>query len=81
MERTAPPPKDNPVSFSLPSMQSANDASQAAAGVLKTLNKGELTPIEASCIMGVMDSYRRTLECTDIEVRLQALESELANSA
>ena len=47
MERISPPPKDNPVSFSLPSMQSANDASQAAEAVLKTVSEGELTPIEA----------------------------------
>ena len=80
MERISPPPKDNPVSFSLlPSMQSANDASQAAGGVLKAVSEGELTPIEASRVMGPIDSYRRTLELTDIEVRLQALESDLAN--
>ena len=70
MERISPPPKDNPVSFSLPSMQSANDASQAAGGVLKAVSEGELTPIEASRVMGLIDSYRRTLELTDIEVRL-----------
>ena len=46
MERISPPPKDNPFSFSLlPSMQSANDASQAAGGVLKAVSEGELTPI------------------------------------
>ena len=79
MERISPPPKDNPVSFSLPSMQSANEASQAAGAVLKAVSEGELTPIEASRVMGLIDSYRRTLELTDIEVRLQALESDLAN--
>ena len=60
-------------------MQSANDASQAAGGVLKAVSEGELTPIEASRVMGLIDSYRRILELTDIEVRLQALESDLAN--
>jgi hypothetical protein len=79
MDRIMPPPKDNPISFSLPSMQSANDASQAAGGVLKAVSEGELTPIEASRVMGLIDGYRRTLELTDIEVRLQALESDLAN--
>ena len=68
MERTAPPPKNNPVCFSLPSMQSANDASQAAPGVLKAVSKRDHTQIEASHVMGLIDSYRRTLEFTDIEV-------------
>ena len=60
-------------------MQSANEASQAAGAVLKAVSEGELTPIEASRVMGLIDSYRRTLELTDIEDRLQALESDLAN--
>jgi hypothetical protein len=49
------------------------DASQAAGNVLKVSN-GDLTPIEATRAMGLIDSYRRTLELTEIEHRLQALE-------
>ena len=63
-------------------MQSANDASQAAGAVLKAEGEGELTPIKASSrVMELIGSYRRTLELTDIEVRLQALDSDLASSA
>ena len=39
------------------------------------ITKGELTPIEATRVMGLIDSYRRTLELTEIEERLQALEN------
>jgi hypothetical protein len=69
MERIAPAPKDQPVSFSLPIMKNALDASEAAGSVLTAVSEGELTP------MGLIDSYRRTLELTEIEHRLQALES------
>ena len=81
MERIAPGPKDQPMSFALSSMQSASDASQAAADVLRAVSDGEITPIEATRVMGLIDSYRRTLELTDIETRIAALEIELANSA
>ena len=81
MERIAPAPKDQPVSFSLSSMQSASDASQAAADVLRAVSDGEITPIEATRVMGLIDSYRRTLELTDIETRITALETDLAHSA
>ena len=81
MERIAPAPKDQPVSFALSSMQSASDASQAAADVLRAVSDGEITPIEATRVMGLIDSYRRTLELTDIETRIAALEIDLANSA
>ena len=73
MERIAPTPKDQPVSFSLPKMHNALDASEAAR-VLTAVSEGELTPIEATRVMGLIDGYRRTLELTEIEQRLQALE-------
>ena len=75
MERIAPAPKDNPVAFALPHMDSVSDASQASGSVLTAVSEGNLTPIEATRVMGLIDSYRRTLELTDIEVRLQALEN------
>ena len=75
MERVAPAPKDQPVSFSLPKMNNAMDASEAAGSVLTAVSEGELTPIEATRVMGLIDSYRRTLELTEIEQRLQALEA------
>ena len=56
MERIAPAPKDQPVSFSLSSMQSASDASQAAADVLRAVSDGEITPIEANSYNG---AYRQ----------------------
>ena len=74
MERIAPAPKDQPVSFSLPEMNNALDASAAAGSLLTAVSKGELTPIEATRVMGLIDSYRRSLELTDIEERLRALE-------
>ena len=74
MERISPVPKDQPVSFSLPKMSNALDASEAAGSVLTAVSEGELTPIEATRVMGLIDSYRRTLELTEIEARLQALE-------
>ena len=80
MDRIAPAPKDNTVQFSLPYMVTASDASEAAGSVLSAVSSGELTPIEATRIMGLIDSFRRTLELTDIENRLKALEHDLATA-
>jgi hypothetical protein len=74
MDRIAPAPKDQPVSFSLPKINNALDASEAAGSVLTAVSDGELTPIEATRVMSLIDSYRRTLELTEIEQRLQTLE-------
>ena len=78
MDRIAPPPKDATVTFSMPIMSNALDASVAAGSVLKAVSEGELSPIEATRVMGLIDSYRRTLELTAIEERLQALENSNA---
>ena len=69
-----PAPKDKSVSFPLPEINGAIDASKAAGSILTAVSEGELTPIEATRVMGLIDSYRRTLELTEIEERLQALE-------
>ena len=78
LDRIAPPMKDKPVIFALPQMRDAMDASQAAGSVLSAVSDGTLTPIEGTRVMGLIDSYRRTLELTDIEQRLQLLESDHA---
>ena len=49
--------------------------------MLEAVSEGELTPILAMHVMGLIDGYRRTLELTDIETRIAALEADLANSA
>jgi hypothetical protein len=76
LDRIAPPRKDSPVQFQLPRIVNARDAAQAAAAVLQAVSEGDLTPIEAVQIMGLVDSYRRTLEITELEARLAALEGQ-----
>ena len=56
-------------------MKDAMDASRAASSILTAVSEGELTPIEATRVMGLIDSYRHNLELTEIEERLQALEN------
>ena len=74
LDRIAPPRKDNPVSFPLPHMATAHDAAQAAGGVLEAVADGELTPAEGAQVMALVDSFRRTLEVSELEARIVALE-------
>ncbi|WP_306112798.1 MULTISPECIES: DUF5681 domain-containing protein [unclassified Roseovarius] len=76
LERIAPPRKDTPVKFDLPSMQSASEAADAAQAVLHAVSGGELTPLEAASVMGLVESYRRTLETSALEKRIEALEGK-----
>ena len=74
LDRIAPPRRDAPVTFALPPIQTASDAAKAAGAVLDAVALGDLTPLEAAQIMGLIESYRRTLETCEIEARVVALE-------
>ncbi len=64
------------VQFAMPHMTSARDAAEAAAAVLKAVAEGNLTSGEGAQVMGLVDSYRRTLEVTELEARVAALEGQ-----
>ena len=74
LERIAPARKDTAISVSLPRIESAADAAEAAAAIVNEVTAGEITPVEGAAVMGLLDQYRRTLEASDFEARLQALE-------
>ena len=78
LERIAPPRKDAPVTFALPQMTTAADAAKGAAAVLAAVATGDLTPTEGAHVMGLIETYRRTLETTELEARLAALEGARA---
>ncbi len=75
LERIAPSRKDAPVSFDLPPIKSAEDASEAAQAVLQAVSQGEVTPLEGATVMALVEQYRRVLETTELERRIAALET------
>lgn len=74
LDRIAPPRKDSPVQFAMPQMKTAQDAAEGAGAILQAVAEGELTPTEAAQVMSLVDSFRRTLETSELEARLVALE-------
>jgi hypothetical protein len=76
LDRIAPTRRDNPVSFVLPKIKCAAGAAKAMAGVLDAVADGELTPGEAEQVAKLIDTFARTLEVTEFEQRLRALEEK-----
>jgi hypothetical protein len=74
MDRIAPPRKDRPVAFPLPAIEKASDALKATTTIVAAVARGELTPLEAAALSGLVDSFMRTLEVSDFDARLKALE-------
>lgn len=74
LERLAPPRKDSPVQFDLPPMTCAADAVTAAGAILNAVATGDLTPTEGAHLMALVETFRRTIETSEIEARIAALE-------
>lgn len=75
IERLAPPPKDSPVLFAVPPMQTAADAAQAVSAIVAAVAAGELTPAEAERVASRVDAWRKAVETSELAARVAALEA------
>jgi hypothetical protein len=67
-------PRERTVEFELPKIESAADAVKASSAVIAACAAGELSPHEATEIMGLISTHVRTIEVAELEARLTALE-------
>lgn len=74
MDRLAPPRRDRPVTFTLPSIETTDDLPRATKAILEAVATGDLTPSEAAELGKLVDAHVRAIEVTDISKRLDALE-------
>lgn len=74
LERIAPVRKDAPITFDLPPIRSAADASEAAQAVLQAVSDGDISPLEGAAVMGLVEQFRRVWETSDLERRITKLE-------
>jgi hypothetical protein len=78
LERIVPRRKSRAVIFDLPPIDCAEDLGKAIGSVLQEAASGHLFLDEAAALIGMIEARRKVLETIDLEVRLQALEAELA---
>jgi Family of unknown function (DUF5681) len=76
LTRLCPPPKDRPVPFDLPRMETTADAVAASAAIVNAVAAGELTLSEAAELTRLVENFAKTLQIHDIEARVKKLEAE-----
>ena len=76
LDRIAPPRRDRPVAFALPTLEKAADVVAANAALVEAVAAGDLTPAEAAELSKVLDGYTRAVEAADIQERLARLEAQ-----
>jgi hypothetical protein len=74
LDRLCPVRRDNPVSFSLPKIESAADATKATGAILEAIAAGDVTPSEGEVVGRLIETHLKALECSEFEARLAALE-------
>ena len=80
LERILPPRKDRPIAVDLPDVNSLADLKAAYAAVVRDVANGELTPDQGRTLSDLLESYRRTIETSEIEQRLATLEESMTSS-
>jgi hypothetical protein len=73
LERVAPLPRNRPVQFDMPAIETA-DLGEAMGAIMRAASDGELTPDEATAIASLIETRRRTIETLALEQRIAALE-------
>jgi hypothetical protein len=74
LERVAPLPRNRPVRFAMPPIETAADLGEAMGAILQAAADGELAPDEATSIASLIETRRRTIETLELEERITALE-------
>ena len=74
MERLISPTKDSPVNFTLAPVRSVEDMACAGGDILAAVAAGEISPEEATRVIGLLGRLRDLIEMVDIEARLTGLE-------
>jgi hypothetical protein len=75
-----PSRRERTVELELPMIESAADALKASSAVITACAAGELSPREASEIMGLISTHVRAIEVAELEARVAALEKKQSPS-
>ncbi len=74
LDRVAPLPRNRPVHFAVPPIDTPADLGGAMSAVLQAVAAGDLTPDEAVSIASLVETRRRTIETLELDARIAALE-------
>ena len=70
-----------PCKFKLPKLETLNDASNALAMIIASVTTGELLPSEGESLASVVNSFLKSIELSEIESRICALEEKASVGA
>jgi hypothetical protein len=80
LDRTVAPRRERPVEVALPPIDSAADLLGAIKAVAGAVGRGAVTAAEAVALSQMIETFLRTIDASDFEIRLRRLEEQQAAS-
>jgi len=77
MERLIPPAKDHPIDCKLPKVKSVSDLAGFTAALLAAVAAGKIGASEAEKLCKIVSAHQGSVELSDINDRLTALEGNM----
>jgi hypothetical protein len=77
LDRIVPPRRERPVRFRLPTLATPGDAVAALTAIVTAVAAGELTPGEAGELSALVGTLAKTIEITELDNRVRALEKTM----
>jgi hypothetical protein len=79
LDRVWPARKGARYLFELPEVMKAEELPQAIAAITRQTAEGDISPDEASLIVGLLEAQRKAIETSELAARLTALEERLGS--
>jgi hypothetical protein len=77
LDKLIPNRRERPIDLQLPKLEGTAEIPQALAHTLEAVAQGKITPGEGQTVTALLEAYRKSLETTDLETRLRALEEKI----
>jgi hypothetical protein len=78
LERILPARKDSPITLELPAISNSSNVVELMQAVLDAVSNGEITPLEANALAGVVEQWRKTYETLEVKAKLDELKNLIA---
>jgi hypothetical protein len=80
LDKLIPNCRERSIDLQLPQLAGAAEVPQALAAMLEAVAQGKITPGEGQALAALLETYRKSMEMSELEVRVEALEAKVNKS-
>ena len=77
LDKIIPNCRERSIDLQFPQLAGAAEVPQALAATLEAVAQGKITPGEGQGLAALLETYRKSMEMTELEARIEALEKKI----